>query len=198
MKLIVGLGNPGKEYENTRHNCGFLVMDRLAKQCDLTLTKKKWNALIEKKTINGVQVLFMKPLTYMNESGLAVIQAVNYYNIEPEDILVIHDDMDLEVGAVRIREKGSSGGQKGMNSIINQLGTSQFPRIRVGVGHSTRGQHDKVPDWVLSPVPKEEKKDFEEALDIAAKAAYAWIDRPIEEVLRYNKKVVRKKDEETE
>lgn len=188
MKLIAGLGNPGKEYEKTRHNSGFLAMDELAKKCSLDFSEK-WNALIAKKNINGETVLFMKPLTYMNESGHAVSQAVNYYHIDPVDILIMHDDMDLPVGSLRIRKKGSSGGQKGMKSIIDQLGTSDIARIRIGVGHNTHGEHDKVPDWVLSPVPKAEQEDFQKTLVAAADAAYAWVSEPFDIVMsKYNMK----------
>ena len=129
----------------------------------------------------------MKPLTYMNESGNAVIQAVNYYHIDPSDILVMHDDMDLPTGSVRIRKNGSAGGQKGMKSIIAHVGTTDIPRIRIGVGHSDKGNHKLVPDWVLSPVPKSEKADFDNALQNSADAAYAWITQPMDKVMnQYN------------
>lgn len=151
MKLIAGLGNPGKEYEKTRHNCGFLAIDALAKNLNLSITSQKFDALIATTHINGEAVMLMKPLTYMNASGSAVSQAVKFYKIQPEDILVLHDDMDLPVGSLRIRKNGSGGGQKGMKSIISSLGTDQIARIRIGVGHSEVGNHDVVPDWVLSP-----------------------------------------------
>ena len=187
MKLIAGLGNPGKEYEKTRHNSGFMAMDHLLKKVNADLTTEKWNALITTVRIEGQAVLLMKPLTYMNESGQAVVQAVNYYHIDPQDILIIHDDMDLPVGSVRIRKNGSAGGQKGMKSIIDILGTSEIARIRIGVGHSDPGNHDIVPDWVLSPVPKAERDIYEEALTDAAEAAYAWVYEPFDEVMsKYN------------
>lgn len=187
MKLIVGLGNPGKEYEKTRHNSGFMAMDKLCDKCNVTLKSKKWNALVEKTNINGEAVILMKPLTYMNESGNAVIQAVNFYHIEPQDILVMHDDMDLPTGSLRIRKNGSAGGQKGMKSIIQHVGTTEIPRIRIGVGHSDRGNHDIVPDWVLSPVPKSEKEDFDIALNAASEAAYAWCNETMDKVMnQYN------------
>lgn len=187
MKLIVGLGNPGKEYEKTRHNSGFMAIDYLSDKLNIAVNTSKWNALIGKTNINGEQVLLMKPLTYMNESGNAVIQAVNFYKIDAEDILVIHDDMDLPVGSLRIRKKGSAGGQKGMKSIIAHLGTSVFARIRVGVGHSDKGNHDLVPDWVLSPVSKADQPEFEKALKEAADAAYDWISEPMDLVMtRHN------------
>lgn len=190
MKLIVGLGNPGKKYEQTRHNSGFLVMDELAKLCQCQINQAKWNALIAQVRIQGEQVILMKPQTYMNESGIAVRQTVDFYKIKMEDILVIHDDMDLKVGALRIRKQGSSGGQKGMKSIQQHLSSQAISRIRVGVGHSHPGVHDEVPDWVLSPVLPNERKDFQESLELAAKAAYAWVTESMDVVMnQFNKKV---------
>ncbi|MBR4446346.1 MAG: aminoacyl-tRNA hydrolase [Solobacterium sp.] len=194
MKLIVGLGNPGKEYAGTRHNSGFMAMDRLAEKCGVSLTSSKWNALIGKTVIQGQQVLLMKPLTYMNLSGQAVSQAVHYYHIDPQDILVIHDDMDLTTGSVRIRAKGSSGGQKGMKSIQQSLGTNDIARIRIGVGHSRHGDHEVVPDWVLSPVPKAQREVFETALNAAADAAYSWVNESIDAVM--NRYTIRVKESE--
>jgi PTH1 family peptidyl-tRNA hydrolase len=184
MKLIAGLGNPGREYERTRHNSGFMALDLLAARCSVAVDSEKWNALTASVRIEGVPVLLMKPLTYMNESGQAVIQAVNYYHIEPEDILILHDDMDLPVGSVRIRKKGSSGGQKGMRSILQILQTEEISRIRIGVDHDRA--HD-VPDWVLSPVPQSQQEVYQSALRTAAEAAYAWAYLPMEQVMsRYN------------
>ncbi len=197
MKLIAGLGNPGKEYEKTRHNSGFMAMDLLADRCSVSVSTRKFNALTQTVNINGQQVLLMKPLTYMNESGSAVSQAVSYYKIDPEDILILHDDMDLPTGSVRIRKGGSAGGQKGMKSILQSLGTTAVARIRIGVGHSSRGNHEIVPDWVLSPVPKAEKEDFQKALQAAADAAYAWVSEPMDIVMnRYNIKVSQEKNEQ--
>jgi PTH1 family peptidyl-tRNA hydrolase len=183
MKLIAGLGNPGKEYEKTRHNSGFMAMDRLCDNLGVALTSEKWNALINTAAIDGEKVILMKPLTYMNASGQAVIQAVNYYHIDPADILIMHDDMDLPVGSVRIRAKGSAGGQRGMKSIIDALGTSEFVRIRIGVGHSDPGNHDMVPDWVLSPVSKADRDIYEAALKDAAEAAQDWVSKPLDQVM---------------
>ena len=201
MKLIAGLGNPGKEYAKTRHNCGFMVIDELAEMCSTVNFTMKWNALIAPVRIHGENVLLLKPLTYMNNSGSAVAQAVHYYHIAPEDILIIHDDMDLPVGSVRIRTKGSAGGQKGMKSVLQALGTQDIPRIKVGVGHSERGDHEAVPDWVLSPVPKAEREELETAVRKAAEAAYAWAYEPLDRVMsQYNIKVKKKTgdDEGTE
>lgn len=134
MKMIVGLGNPGKKYENTRHNAGFIAIDGLAEKLNVTIAKQKYNALYEEVFINGEKIILVKPQTFMNLSGESVIQFVHYYDIDPEDILVISDDMNLAVGKIRIRLKGSSGGQKGIQNIIDLLGTNQFPRLRIGIG----------------------------------------------------------------
>ncbi len=199
MKLIVGLGNPGKEYQNTRHNSGFMAIDLLADRLGVSITTNKWNALTAQTRIEGEPVILMKPLTYMNESGSAVSQAVSYYKLEPEDILIIHDDMDLPVGSLRIRKKGSAGGQKGMKSIINCLKTDEIARIRVGVGHSRRGDHEIVPDWVLSPIAKADQEVFQTALKGAADASYAWVNEDMDKVMSlYNIKVKEEKKESNE
>lgn len=187
MKLIAGLGNPGKEYAKTRHNSGFMVMDALASRNFVSLDKKKWHARVAKVNIHGEDVILAKPETYMNESGKAIAEIARFYDIEPGDILIIHDDMDLPTGSVRIRKNGSSGGQKGMRSIIQALGTSDIPRIRIGVGHSQKGNHDIVPDWVLSPIPKSEQPFFDKAIDNATLAAEAWLYEPFDLVMtKYN------------
>ena len=199
MKLIAGLGNPGKEYQNTRHNSGFMAVDLLADRLNASITSNKFNALIAQVRIKGEAVLLMKPLTYMNESGSAVSQAVSYYKIDPQDILIIHDDMDLPVGSVRIRKKGSAGGQKGMKSIISCLNTDEIARIRIGVGHSARGNHKIVPDWVLSPISKEDREIFHTALQASADAAYDWVYKDMDIVMsEYNIKVKEIKEEKEE
>lgn len=195
MKLIAGLGNPGKEYQNTRHNSGFMAIDLLAEKLGTSVTSSKWNALIAQVRIEGEPVILMKPLTYMNESGSAVSQAVSYYKIDPEDILILHDDMDLPVGSVRIRKRGSAGGQKGMKSIISCLNTDGIARIRIGVGHSAVGNHKIVPDWVLSPIAKADREVFDNALKASADAAYAWVYKDIDKVMsEYNIKVKKPKE----
>jgi len=195
MKLIAGLGNPGKEYQNTRHNSGFMAIDLLADRLGVSISTNKFNALIAQTRIEGQPVLLMKPLTYMNESGSALSQAVSFYKIEPQDILVLHDDMDLPVGSVRIRKKGSAGGQKGMKSIISCLKTDEIARIRIGVGHSQKGNHEIVPDWVLSPVSMADREVFDTALKAAAEAAYAWVSEDMDKVMsRYNIKVKEEKE----
>ncbi len=185
MKLIVGLGNPGKEYEKTRHNAGFMAIDRLADKCGVSITTSKWNALIATTRIEGQAVVLMKPLTYMNLSGQAVAQAVNFYKMDPSDVIVIHDDMDIPVGCLRIRKNGSAGGQKGMKNIIDCLGTSEIARIRVGVGHDQKGK--SVPDFVLSPVAKADEEKLNTALVGARDAAYDWCFKTMDVVMNlYN------------
>lgn len=199
MKLIAGLGNPGREYEKTRHNSGYMALSKLADEVGASVTSQKFNALIATTMISGEKVLLMEPLTFMNLSGNAVRAAADYYHIEPEDILIIHDDMDLPVGSVRIRSKGSSGGQKGMKHIISCMGTDEIARIRIGVGHNARGEHEAVPDWVLSPIPKEEKEAFDQAIEVAAAAAKAWVSEPMNKVMSdYNRKVKQEKAEKEE
>ena len=199
MKLIVGLGNPGKKYQNTRHNSGFMVLDGIAEKLNTTIQKEKFNALISKVQIDGEQVVLMKPLTFMNDSGKAVYQACDFYKLNPEDILIIHDDMDMSTGALRIKKDGKSGGQKGMQSIIDALGTSNIARIKVGVGHSELGNHEVVPDWVLSAVPKSEKEIFQKAINNGINAAIDWVNDDIERVMsKYNIKISKEKKDTRE
>lgn len=198
MKLIAGLGNPGKEYEKTRHNSGYMVLSKLADAVNAPSPSRKFNALCSLVNLDGEKVLLMEPLTYMNLSGSAVRAACDYYHIDVKDVLIIHDDMDLPTGSVRIRASGSAGGQKGMKHIISCLGTDGIARIRIGVGHSEPGNHEIVPDFVLSPVSKSEREAFELALDTAAKAARAWVNEPMDRVMnQYNLKV-KKETEKTE
>ena len=157
MKLIVGLGNPGLKYENTRHNCGFMVLDKLARDLNVDINQNKFKSLISVFKYKDEQVILMKPQTYMNLSGEAVVLAVNYYKINMEDILIVHDDLDLPVGKLRIRKQGSGGGQKGMKNIIDLLHTNEISRIRVGIDHDER---IPVVDYVLGKVKKEDLDDF--------------------------------------
>lgn len=186
MRLIAGLGNPGKEYEQTRHNAGFAVMDAIAAACGAELTQKKYKALICLTRIHGEQVLLMKPQTYMNLSGEAISEAMKFYRLAPKDILVIYDDMDLPVGKIRLRQKGSAGGQNGMKNIIAHLHTQEFDRIRVGIGKDAR-----IPtiDWVLGKLRKEEQASFQEAVLQARDAAlYSLQHSFIDTMSHFNKK----------
>ncbi len=167
--LIVGLGNPGEKYENTRHNVGFLVVDELAERQSAPIQRLRFKALTNLLTIAGEKALVMKPVTYMNLSGEAVRPAADFYKIPPERILVISDDTALDPGKLRIRLKGSAGGHNGLKSIIQHLGTDQFPRLRVGVGQKPHPDYD-LADWVLGKFQGEDKKTMDAAVKRAADA----------------------------
>ena len=167
--LLVGLGNPGTQYENTRHNVGFLVADELAERQNAPIQRLKFKALTNLLTISGEKVLVMKPVTYMNLSGEAVRQAADFYKISPDHILVVSDDTALAVGRLRIRMKGSAGGHNGLKNIIQHLGTDQFPRLRVGVGEKPHPDYD-LADWVLGKFQGEDKKAIDAAVKRAADA----------------------------
>lgn len=168
--MIVGLGNPGKEYEHTRHNAGFRVADRLAAQLHVKIDRLKCKALTRFVDYEGLRVLLVEPQTYMNASGAAVSALATYYKVKPERILVIFDDISLPVGRVRVRRDGSAGGHNGIKSIIQSLGTDQFPRVKVGVGAKPHPDYD-LADWVLSKFSAQEEKALEPALEHAAAAA---------------------------
>ena len=155
--LLVCLGNPGEKYENTRHNVGFMVADEFGERCNAPIQKLKYKALTNVFSIGGESVLVMKPVTYMNLSGEAVRQAVDFYKIQPDHVLVISDDTALAVGRLRIRKGGSAGGHNGLKNIIQHLGTDQFPRIRVGVGEKPHPDYDMA-DWVLGKFQGEDQK----------------------------------------
>ena len=167
--LLVCLGNPGDKYENTRHNVGFMVADEVAERQSKPIQRLKFKALTNTLTISGEKVLVMKPVTYMNLSGEAVRQAVDFYKIPPDHVLVVSDDTALPLGRLRIRQKGSAGGHNGLKNIIQHLGTDQFPRLRVGVGEKPHPDYDMA-DWVLSKFTGEDKKAIDEAVKRAADA----------------------------
>lgn len=159
--LIVGLGNPGDKYKSTRHNAGFLMIDRLAEALGVQINRARFHALCAEATIKGHRVLLMKPQTLMNASGLAVQEASAFYKITPDHILVISDDITQSVGRMRLRKKGSAGGQKGLNDIIVCLGSDAFPRLRMGVGEKPHPDYD-LAAWVLSDFSK---KEMEQLMD---------------------------------
>ena len=187
MKLIVGLGNPGKEYENTRHNTGFLCLDKLADTLKTNVNRRAFNALIGKVNYKGEQVILMTPQTYMNLSGEAVGKAVRYYHLDPaNDVLVVYDDLDLPVGNIRLREGGSAGGHNGIKSIIAHLGTQQFCRIRIGIGND-KARDTK--DYVLSGFHGEENEKWNEAINLSAEACQQFIYDRFQNVMnKYNSK----------
>lgn len=167
--LVVGLGNPGPKYAWTRHNMGFLVVDELAERADIPVQRLKHKALTNTALIGGQAVLLMKPTTYMNLSGESVGQAAQFYKIPPERVLVVSDDVALPQGKLRIRRSGSAGGHNGLKSIIQHLGSDQFPRLRVGVGEKPHPDYDMA-DWVLGKFTGEDKKKMDQAVERAAEA----------------------------
>ena len=167
--LIVGLGNPGEKYERTRHNVGFLVVDTLAEELDIPVQKLKHRALTNTARVGGRKALLMKPVTFMNLSGEAVRPAADFYHVPPERVLVISDDTALPLGKLRLRKGGSAGGHNGLKSIIQHLGTDQFPRIRLGVGEKPHPDYDMA-DWVLGKFQGEDQKIMDEAVKRAADA----------------------------
>ena len=184
--LIVGLGNPGKEYERTRHNCGFLAIDKLAEKLGCKIDKGKFQGLYGQTTYQRKKLFLLKPLTYMNLSGRSVLQLSAYYNIPPARIIVLFDDISLEPGRLRIRGDGSAGGHNGIKSIIQELGSQDFPRVKIGVGGKPNPQQD-LADWVLSGFDAQDKKALDAALENAGDAALCIIDKGISEAAnKYN------------
>lgn len=167
--MVVGLGNPGKKYELTRHNVGFRMLDHIADQNRMKVTRAKWNALSATGNLAGAKVLLLKPTTFMNNSGDAVRQAANFYNLPPERVIVIYDDVTLDPGVLRIRAEGSAGGHNGIKSIIEHLGSDKFPRIKVGVGKKPRPDYD-LADWVLAMPSSDDRKKIESRADDVAAA----------------------------
>ena len=184
--LIVGLGNPDKKYENTRHNCGWLALDYIADKRGCRVNKIKYKSFVGECTISGKRVMLMKPTTYMNNSGQAVTEAMRFYKLPPENVIVIFDDVSLDVGKMRIRQKGSDGGQKGMRSIIYLSGQDTFPRIKIGIGAKPDPQWE-LADWVLSRFSKEEMKTLETMFDNANEAVELMVNGRIDRAMNlYN------------
>ena len=168
--IIVGLGNVGKQYESTRHNAGFLAIDRIAEKYGTRIDRVKFRAMVGECNIGGKRVLLMKPTTLMNLSGLAVGEAASFYKIPPENILVLHDEISFDPGIIRIRRKGSAGGHNGLKSLIASLGSEEFPRIKIGVGKKPNPQYD-LADWVLGKMPESDLKAMSARFDDIATAA---------------------------
>lgn len=184
MKLIVGLGNPGSEYKDTRHNVGFMVIDLLVNELKArTIRTRQW-AAVKKAVWAGEEVLLVKPLTFMNLSGEAVAPLLRVNRLSPADLIVIYDDLDLNLGRVRIRAQGSSGGHRGMKSMIARVGSTEFARIRLGISHPDA---DEVIDHVLSPFTPSEMEILTPALQKAKAAALTWVSSGIEKAMNtYN------------
>ncbi len=174
MYLIVGLGNPGKEYENTRHNMGFKVLNKLSEKYNIPITKSKFNGKYGTGIIENEKVVLLEPQTYMNLSGEAIKPMLDFYKVAPSNVLVIYDDIDVEPGNIKIRMKGGPGTHNGMKSVVKELGTEEFPRVRVGIGQPIIKL--AMVDYVIGYVPEEELKILNEGIDKAEQA--------VEEILK--------------
>jgi PTH1 family peptidyl-tRNA hydrolase len=181
MKIVVGLGNPGPKYGRTRHNMGFMVVDRLAERLGVKVESKRFHALVGEKVVDGETLLLVKPLTYVNESGRTARELQKNYSCPVDSIMVICDDLNLPLGKLRIRKRGSSGGHNGLESIMSCLESKDFPRLRVGIGHPLHGE---AREYVLSPFLKEEKEELEGALERANEAMLDWIRGGVEECMK--------------
>lgn len=181
LYVVVGLGNPGKGYTNTRHNIGFDVLDYLASRNHIEVNKIKFDSLYGEGRINNEKVIFLKPQTYMNNSGIAVSSIYNFYKVPIENIIVIVDDIDIEFGTIRLKRKGSAGTHNGLKSIISQLKNNNFPRIKIGIGRPYEGQD--LADYVLSKFSGKEKKDINKAVEEAALAVETIIVEDINKAM---------------
>lgn len=184
--LIVGLGNPGQEYVRTRHNTGFRALDLLAQQLNCKVEKLKFQGLYGQVSYNGSKLFLLKPQTFMNLSGRSVLQLSAYFQIPPQRIIVLFDDISLAPGRLRIRAEGSAGGHNGIKSIIQELGSQEFPRVKIGVGSKPTPEYD-LADWVLSTFSASEEKALAVSLENAAKAALTIVDKGVPEAAnRFN------------
>lgn len=181
MKCIVGLGNPGKKYSQTRHNVGFMVIDALVGRHNWNLKNDKFNGQSVVETVEGEKIVLLKPQTYMNLSGESVRPLLDFYQIEPENMLVIYDDLDLPAGKIRLRQKGGHGGHNGIRSIIDHTGTKEFKRLRIGIGRP--GTAMPVVDYVLKPFSKEQQEDVAASIENSADACEKWIQAPFDVVM---------------
>ena len=178
--LVVGLGNPGPAYAQTRHNAGFLFIDALAQQLGASVTKSKFNGLVAEATLGEQRILLVKPQTYMNESGKCVGEAATFYKVDPAHVLVAHDDVSLDVGKLRIRRQGSAGGHNGLKSIIAHLGSDSFPRLKIGVG---KNEYPDLADWVLAKFPQSDMQALAVTIDNAKKATELIVADKIEQAM---------------
>lgn len=196
MYVIAGLGNPGKKYENTRHNMGFITVDQLAIKHDIKVDKLKFKALVGEGRIAGQKVLLVKPQTYMNLSGESIRQVMHFYKLDPEKLIVIYDDIDIELGTLRIRKFGSAGTHNGMKSVVYQLQSDRFPRIRIGIGSQKKGD---LVDFVIGGFSKEEVPVLEETVTKAVSAIECILAEDVDIAMnQYNTKKARPKKEEHE
>ena len=184
--LIVGLGNPGRQYESTRHNAGFICLDYIAGELGVKVNRVRFKSTAGEATIAGKRCLLLKPSTFMNLSGQAVAEAMRFYKIPPEHTIILFDDISLDVGAMRIRRKGSDGGQNGMKNIIYLSGSEDFPRVKIGIGHKPHPDYD-LKDWVLSRFTEQDAKCIKEILPNVKDAVELIVSGRIDEAMnRYN------------
>lgn len=176
MKLVVGLGNPGREYAGTRHNIGAGVVEALARRGQIDSWKEKFSGLTADGVISGSRALLLRPMTYMNRSGKSVLAAAQFYQCQPADILIVSDDVDLPLGKLRMRSAGSAGGQRGLDDIIRSLGTQDIPRLRIGVGRPARGD---LASYVLSTFDESERPQVDEIVQRGANAVECWLKEGI-------------------
>ncbi len=189
MKIVVGLGNPEKKYDGTRHNIGFVAIDYLANKYNISVDTKKHRALIGKGMIDGQKVLLVKPQTYMNLSGESLRSIMDFYKLYPEDFIVIYDDISLDVGRIRIRKKGSAGGHNGIKSIIAHLGGQDFPRIKIGVGEKPKGMD--LANYVLGKFSKGENEIYEKLMPNVAGAVECMVWDDVDKAMNdYNKSII--------
>lgn len=194
MKIIAGLGNPGNEYKDTRHNIGFMFLDALADSWEISNWREKDNALVAETFYNSEKIILIKPLTFMNDSGKAVAPVLNFYKLNIEDLIVVHDDMDISVGTYRIRKKGSAGGHNGIKSILNCLGDENFIRFRIGIGHPK--EKNNVINYVLSAFSAEDKEKINEAVKNLIPAAECVIKYDADMAMnKFNPKKEKRKNE---
>ena len=193
MKLIAGLGNPGAEYAKTKHNAGFLLVDALAEKLGADAWRERYDALVLDARMGGENVLLVKPLTYMNESGRAIGPLLDWYKLGPEDLIVAHDDMDLPVGTIRIRKKGSAGGHNGIKSILAHVGDEHFVRVRIGIGRPLPGW--TVIHHVLAPFLPEDVPKIKEAVDRLVPAVECMVTEDVDLAMnRFNPRKKKKED----
>ncbi|MBR6880735.1 MAG: aminoacyl-tRNA hydrolase [Clostridiales bacterium] len=173
MWLIAGLGNPGDKYAYNRHNCGFLTAEMIADKTGIRIDRTGYEGTYGKGRYEGREVVILKPKTYMNNSGISVAKAANFFKIKPSHIIIIYDDIDIPTGSIRVRAKGSAGTHNGMKSVIAHLGTQEFPRVRIGMG--PKPEDRPLADYVLSDIPKEERQTVFDSFEAAADAALEYV-----------------------
>ena len=185
--IIAGLGNPGAEYVQTRHNAGYMAVDHIAKKCSVSIDRVKFNSLVAECRIGEVRALLMKPTTFMNNSGIAIAAAAAFYKIAPENIIVLHDEISFEPGIIRIRRKGSAGGHNGLKSIIEHISSENFPRVKIGVGKKPTPEYD-LAAWVLGKMPSDARENMEQRFDdIYASVADILLGKIDEAMNKYSK-----------